>query len=438
MSASKSLSQISKVVILTAVLIAAGIATSTAAANDASKPSANSASEKANGELTRAPTPLHAIPREVADVADGSIIAYRMPAIRGSQTIATAMLFTPKGNAPAGGWPLVVFGHDTTGWARECAPSVYVQASGRWEHAPWAADILKSGMALVAVDFEGMGDEKLGVPDTGHPYYNLLSTGRSMAYAAVAAKRALGDKLSGAWGATGLSEGGFAALAAAQFSSLANEAGKSLDYRGAISLAPVPYIPDMHDLIKESIRSKSAAHNLDQGFGELYFYNTETVYLVRSWLGAGYKIDPKEIYRDRMLKIYNEKPRLCVGPLWSEVVKDVAAYANENKLVNIAYDYPGISHDTLASPTIQAIFKENEAGQVKLPGETLLVQGTADVNSFTSLVIKLNNKMLLEGTNVSLALIEGADHFGVVMPALPIMRAHWRKLFNATPKVADE
>ena len=399
-------------------------------------PAAASASIK-NGDLVRAPIPLRAVASEVAAVSEGSLIVYQMPAIRGGQTAATAMLFQPKGSPPSGGWPLVVFGHDTTGWARECAPSVYTQASGHWEHAPWVADMLKSGMAVIAVDFEGMGDGALGVPDTGHPYYNLLSTGRSMAYAAVAAKRALGGKLSGVWGATGLSEGGFSALAAAQYSPLAREADAGLDYRGAISIAPVPYIADMHHIIEQRIKQASETHDLGKGYGELYFYNTETVYLVRSWLGAGYKVNPEEIYGVRMLKIYNEKPRLCMGALWGTVAADVSAYENENKLVNLPYDYPGIRHDVVTSSIIQAIFKENEAGQVKLPGKTLLVQGTADVNSFTSMVIKLNNTMVAKGSDVSMALFEGADHFGIIMPALPTMRAFWRQLFAAPVKNAS-
>ena len=59
-----------------------------------------------DGELVGTPTPLRNVPAEVAAIADGKMVAYYMPAIRGGQTIATAMLFIPKGPAPAGGWPL--------------------------------------------------------------------------------------------------------------------------------------------------------------------------------------------------------------------------------------------------------------------------------------------------------------------------------------------
>jgi hypothetical protein len=41
---------------------------------------------------------LRRVPPEVAAVSgEAVLIVYRMPAIRGGQTVATAMLFTPKG-----------------------------------------------------------------------------------------------------------------------------------------------------------------------------------------------------------------------------------------------------------------------------------------------------------------------------------------------------
>lgn len=36
---------------------------------------------------------------------------------------ATSLVFTPNTPAPAGGWPIVVWAHGTTGVADACAPS---------------------------------------------------------------------------------------------------------------------------------------------------------------------------------------------------------------------------------------------------------------------------------------------------------------------------
>ena len=388
-----------------------------------------------DGELVGTPTPLRNVPAEVAAIADGKMVAYYMPAIRGGQTIATAMLFIPKGPAPAGGWPLVVFGHDTTGWARECAPSVYLQKPPQetmlWYLTPWVVDMLKSGMVVIAPDYEGMGPAKLGVPDTGHPYYNLLSTGRSMAYAAVAAKRALGDKLSGAWASAGLSEGGFAALAAAQYSDLAKQRDASLDYRGAAAAAPAMYRDELGAINWASIVEKSITHDLEAGFDELTFFNTEPMYIVKSAIGAGYQVNPADIFGDRLLRIYDTKIRLCLTELRAAVSQDVNEYWFENRLVNTPDKYPGLKIEALSkNPGLKAFNEENQIrGQVKLPGDILLVQGTTDSASALPTTLRLAQALLLNGTNVRLAVYEGADHFGVIIPALPVIQAHLQMLF---------
>ncbi len=43
--------------------------------------------------------------------------------INGSETQATALVFTPKRAVPAKGWPIVAWAHGTTGVADQCAPS---------------------------------------------------------------------------------------------------------------------------------------------------------------------------------------------------------------------------------------------------------------------------------------------------------------------------
>lgn len=114
------------------------------------------------------------------DVADGQLIVYRMPGIRGDQINATAMLFLPTQAPPAGGWPLVVWGHGTVGWAPECAPSVQLQEHGKWVDGPNAALLaanLRMNTAVVAPDYEGLGPVAEGVPE-GHGYYELSSEGK--------------------------------------------------------------------------------------------------------------------------------------------------------------------------------------------------------------------------------------------------------------------
>ena len=74
----------------------------------------------------------------------------------------------PKGRAPKGGWPVISWGHGTTGIADACAPSrdsASNPAHGLIDYAyPLLQRWLKAGYAVVRTDYQG-----LGTPGA-HPY----------------------------------------------------------------------------------------------------------------------------------------------------------------------------------------------------------------------------------------------------------------------------
>ena len=55
--------------------------------------------------------------------ADSRLMTYKMLGVDGKVVQATALVFTPKTVAPAGGWKIVAWAHGTTGVADKCAPS---------------------------------------------------------------------------------------------------------------------------------------------------------------------------------------------------------------------------------------------------------------------------------------------------------------------------
>lgn len=57
--------------------------------------------------------------------ASALLLRYRMPVVQVGETEANTVLFVPHGTATAGGWPLVVWIHGTTGVADGCAPGVH-------------------------------------------------------------------------------------------------------------------------------------------------------------------------------------------------------------------------------------------------------------------------------------------------------------------------
>ncbi len=86
-------------------------------------------------------------------------------------TVVSATYYEPKGDPPADGWPLIAWGHGTTGLADICAPSV--QARVMFEITYLNAWLAQS-FAIVATDYQG-----LGTPGP-HPYMQGLPAAYSV------------------------------------------------------------------------------------------------------------------------------------------------------------------------------------------------------------------------------------------------------------------
>ena len=158
--------------------------------------------------------------------ASKTLMTYKMLGVNGQETQATALVFTPQTVKPAGGWPLVVWAHGTTDVADACAPS----RQGLKGNEYFIAKLLAAGYAVVAPDYEGLGEPS---GKESHPFLNLKSAAYSITDAVVAASKLLGNTAETRWSVVGHSQGGHAALGAAQYASRAQ-----LNYKGAIAIAP--------------------------------------------------------------------------------------------------------------------------------------------------------------------------------------------------------
>lgn len=138
----------------------------------------------------------------------------------------SGVLYLPKGEAPAGGWPLLAWAHGTVGVADICAPS-FAGRSPR--DVTYLNFWLSQGYAVVASDYQG-----LGVPGP-HPY---LAT-RPAAYSVLDSVRAVqkGFGLSKKVVLIGQSQGGGAAFATAAY---APSYAPELDIRGTVATG-TPY-----------------------------------------------------------------------------------------------------------------------------------------------------------------------------------------------------
>ena len=122
----------------------------------------------------------------------------------GAETVVSGAVFTPLGQPPPGGWPILSFGHGTTGIDPECGPTLSDSLLGL---TGLVFGFVDSGYAVAFPDYQGLGQD--GV----HPYTDAKTAGRNMIDAVRALRHTFGDT-STRWLALGGSQGGGASWAA--------------------------------------------------------------------------------------------------------------------------------------------------------------------------------------------------------------------------------
>ncbi|MBJ7471154.1 MAG: hypothetical protein JHD16_07620 [Solirubrobacteraceae bacterium] len=168
----------------------------------------------------------------ISAAASSTTVIYRSRNIYGDPSVVSGQVFLPKGDAPAGGWPVVAWSHVTTGAADRCAPSRATAGDPELDRMlrgnAMAVSLLNAGVAVVRSDYEG-----LGTPGP-HPYLIGASLARSTTDM-VRAAHDLSPDLSRRWVAAGHSEGGVSSLfTGARARALAPE----FDLRGVAAVAP--------------------------------------------------------------------------------------------------------------------------------------------------------------------------------------------------------
>ena len=132
-------------------------------------------------------------------------LLYHSRTAAGGDVGASAVVLTPAGASPHGGWPVVVDAHGTSGMARDCAPSLMRDLY----HGDQMADFLARGYAVVAPDYAGLGT------DGAHALGDKTAAAEDVVNALRAARASVSG-LSRSWVLWGHSQGGAAALAVAE------------------------------------------------------------------------------------------------------------------------------------------------------------------------------------------------------------------------------
>ncbi|MDI9894203.1 lipase family protein [Rhodococcus sp. IEGM 1381] len=134
-------------------------------------------------------------------------------------------VFTPEGDAPDGGWPVISYAHGTTGIEQACAPS---ESSSLLGASALVQGFTTAGFAVAITDYEGLGHPG------NHAYLDNIAAGYDV-IDAVRALRIVFPDVGTRWAAFGGSQGGGAAWAASE---LAGSYAPELDLVGAAALAP--------------------------------------------------------------------------------------------------------------------------------------------------------------------------------------------------------
>ena len=315
------------------------------------------------------------------NVADSVVMTYKMKGITGQETQATTLVFTPKTAPPTGGWPIVVWAHGAVGVADKCAPSkqklITSLLPGVEDKSTYNMidSFVKEGYVVVAPNYEGLGEPSVPeeiVDKEIHPFLNLKSEAYSITDAVVATKSWLGNKASNKWAVAGTSQGGHAALGAAQYAARAN-----MDYKGAVAFAPANNLKLIEELSEMALANMEDL-SLPQTLGYVVL-DTLTAYMA-----AGMKsVYPSEavyskIFKSPSDKVAEQAESLCLIELGLQFLGPIATYTNANEGSLKGYSWrknEGFKSDPIVK---QFLEKDSQPLQTVVKTPIIIYQGGSD------------------------------------------------------------
>ncbi|MEU6896268.1 alpha/beta fold hydrolase [Streptomyces sp. NPDC046557] len=165
---------------------------------------------------------------------------YHSTNAHGADVPVSGTVLLPPGAPPQGGWPVVSWGHGTTGVADACAPS-QLPDLGSGAYTQELGALLRAGYAVTASDYPGLGTPGM------HTYLVGADEGNAVADIVTAAHQ-LVPGLGRVWFAVGHSQGGQAALFAAHAAH--PPGGQRLG--GVVAVAPASHLEVMLAGVKAS------------------------------------------------------------------------------------------------------------------------------------------------------------------------------------------
>ncbi|MDF3345762.1 alpha/beta hydrolase [Acinetobacter pittii] len=294
--------------------------------------------------------------------AESSILTYKMLGQSGQEVQATSLVFTPNTPPPVGGWPIVVWAHGTTGVADACAPSKAALADSTKD---LISKLLAAGYVVVAPDYEGLGTPGI------HPFLNVKSEAFSITDAVVATRNYLSQRnllISKKWLTVGHSQGGHAALGAAQYASRAQ-----LDYKGTVAVAPASNLGGI--LVDGEAQVANAPIDIKIAtYAQLDTYTALVTAGIRNTQPA---FNYSQVFTSQISSIAAQAENLCSGPLYGAFYEGMSNYAKDH---NGTLDgFTRTQPNFMAVPLVKTFLeKDSQPLQVKVTTPIIIYQGIAD------------------------------------------------------------
>ncbi|ELY6119624.1 alpha/beta hydrolase [Acinetobacter baumannii] len=311
--------------------------------------------------------------------AESSILTYKMLGQSGQEVQATSLVFTPNTPPPVGGWPIVVWAHGTTGVADVCAPSKAALADSTKD---LISQLLAAGYVVVAPDYEGLGTPGI------HPFLNVKSEAFSITDAVVATRNYLSQRnllTSKKWVTVGHSQGGHAALGAAQYASRAQ-----LEYKGTVAVAPASNLGFILIAGEQSVANAT----LDKKISMYAQLDTYTALVTAGIRNTQPTFDYPQVFTPQISSIAQQAETICSGPLGQAFGAGMTQYVTEH---NGTLDgYTRTQPNFMAVPLVKTFLdKDSQPLQVKVTTPIIIYQGLAD-----STVPKVATDILISNATV--------------------------------------
>ncbi|MFE1583704.1 alpha/beta hydrolase family protein, partial [Acinetobacter baumannii] len=221
-----------------------------------------------------------------------------------------------------------------------------------------------------------------------HPFLNVKSEAFSITDAVVAARNYLSQRnllTSKKWVTVGHSQGGHAALGAAQYASRAQ-----LDYKGTVAVAPASNLGSI--LVDGEAQVANAP--IDIKIGTYAQLDTYTALVTAGIRNTQPSFDYGQVFTSQISSIAAQAENLCSGPLYGAFYEGMSNYAKDHNgtLDGFIRTQPNF----MAVPLVKTFLdKDSQPLQVKVTTPIIIYQGLAD-----STVPKLATDLLIFNATV--------------------------------------